>query len=383
MTGKDIFRGTLIVLGTLALAYVVLISAHILVVLLVAIILASAIRPMVTRLTNLHFSEGLAIVAVYLSILVIFFTLFALVIPPAVTQLMNSFQHEDLLASRLIGLQTWISNTLMPIVGHPIQVVDPETIRTAVSDALNNLQTSMPDLVGGAGGTLGDAVLVFVMGVYWLTSYRKAVEFITHLFSIKNREKVHSIIYEIEGMMGSYVRGIIGVALFVGFANFIILSILGISNAATLGFIIGFGTILPIVGGFIGGGLATLLAIINGTPVSGLAVLATFVGVQQIETHYLTPRAMSRSVGLDPLLTIIAVFIGFTLYGVVGAIVAAPLMGTIAVLLRELVIEPRKATVSPYKIEDGVVLINPEQPEPTTATAELLKPVKPTVLESR
>jgi predicted PurR-regulated permease PerM len=197
------------------------------------------------------------------------------------------------------------------------------------------------------------------MGVYWLTSHQRAVEFMVQLFTLRLREKVESIIYEIENMMGSYIRGIVFVALVIGTANFIILFVLRVPNAATLGFIIGIGTMLPIVGGFVGGGLATLLALLTGTPVQGLAVLGTFVLVQQLETHYLTPRAMSRSVGLDPLLTIVAVLMGFTLGGVVGAIIATPVMGTIAVLLREIVIEPRKVTVSPYtKTEDGLILLN-------------------------
>ena len=373
MNAKDVFKGTLIVLVTLAAAYIMLISVHILVVVLVAIIIASAVRPLVVLLTRLHVSEGLAIVVVYLTIVFGLFLLVALLIPPLATQFTNNMQHEDLLATRLIYAQTWLSDTLQPVIGYPIQFADPTAIRQTVSSVINQIEITMPTMVGGAGGTLGDAVLVFVMGAYWLTSYRKAVGFTTHLFSIKNREKVHDVIYEIEGMMGIYVRGIVGVAIFVGVANFIILTLLHIPNAGVFGFLVGLGTILPIVGGFLGGGLATLLALVTGSPVNALAVLATFVGVQQIETHYLTPRTMARSVGLDPLLTIIAVFIGFTLYGVVGAIVAAPLMGTIAVLLRELVIEPRKESVSPYKIEEGVVLLNAEPESPPTAPSEVVK----------
>src|SRR5258706_9708486 len=114
------------------------------------------------------------------------------------------------------------------------------------------------------------------MGVYWLTSHQQAVEFIVPLFTMRSREKVEAIIYEIEHMMGSYIRGIVLVAIFIGTANFIILFVLRIPNAATLGFIIGLSTMLPIVGGFIGGGLATLVALLTGTPVQGLAVFATF-----------------------------------------------------------------------------------------------------------
>ncbi len=359
MTGKEIFKGTLIVLFTLLSAYVVLMSLRILVVLLIAIIVASAVRPSVLRLMRWGFSEGLAIIVVYLGLLLSIFALTALVIPPIISSITTNLTSQDRLANRIIIVENWISANVRNITGSDLNLPDPATVRAGVSSAVETIRPVLPSIVGDASSTLGEAVLVFVMGVYWLTSHQRAVEFLIQLFTIRAREKVESIVYEIENMMGSYIRGIVFVAVFIGTANFIILLLLRIPNAATLGFIIGIGTMLPIVGGFVGGGFATLLALLVGTPVQGLAVFATFVAVQQIETHYLTPRAMSRSVGLDPLLTIVAVLIGFTLGGVVGAIIATPIMGTIAVLLREMVIEPRKATVSPYTtMEDGRILIN-------------------------
>ncbi|MEP6987105.1 MAG: AI-2E family transporter, partial [Chloroflexota bacterium] len=291
---------------------------------------------------------------------------------------------EDRLANRIIVVENWVATNVHNITGSDITLPDPAAVRSGVSNAVETIRPALPSLVGDASSTLGEAVLVFVMGVYWLTSHQRAVEFIVQLFTIRLREKVESVVYEIENMMGSYVRGIVFVAVFIGAANFIVLLVLRVPNAATLGFIIGLGTMLPIVGGFVGGGFATLLALLTGTPVQGLAVFATFVAVQQIETHYLTPRAMSRSVGLDPLLTIVAVLIGFTLGGVVGAIIATPIMGTIAVLLRELVIEPRKVTVSPYTtMQDGLILMNNEPvleqiPAPVpTPTATSTQPVAP------
>ncbi len=360
MSGKDVFRGTLIVLLTLVGAYVVFMSLRILVVVLIAIIIASAVRPLVLRLMRWRFSEGLAIITVYGSIVLGIFTLTALVIPPIVNSLMTNLQSEDRLANRIIELQVWLSDNVQRVTGDPLQLAEPTAIRQGVSEFIESVQPAIPSLVGGAGSTFGELVLVFVMGVYWLTSYEHAISFLVQLFTLRSRDKVQSIIYEIEGMMGSYVRGLAFVALFVGLANFIILTVLRIPNAATLGFLIGFTTILPIVGGFLGGGLATILAILTGTPLHGVAVLGTFVAVQQIETHYLTPRAMSRSVGLDPLLTIVAVLIGFTLGGVVGAIIATPVMGTIAVLLREIVIVPRKESISTFTMENGLILLNSE-----------------------
>jgi hypothetical protein len=103
------------------------------------------------------------------------------------------------------------------------------------------------------------------------------------------------------------------------------------------------------------------------------------VAVQQVENHYLTPRMMSRSVGLNPILIIVFLFIGFAVGGVVGALISVPIAGMITILLRHLVIEPRKEVAAPQHVDGGILLppstrpkeIEPEpkQPKPAVATS--------------
>src|SRR5690606_12157644 len=116
-------------------------------------------------------------------------------------------------------------------------------------------------------------------------------EYFSALFPLGRRETVVQIITEIEQVLGAYIRGVALVALFVGAANAIILALLRVPNALTLGWVIGVATLLPIIGGFIGAGVATLLALLE-SPLMALLTFATFVLVQQVEVHYLTPRTM-------------------------------------------------------------------------------------------
>jgi predicted PurR-regulated permease PerM len=202
---------------------------------------------------------------------------------------------------------------------------------------------------------LGDGVLVFVMGVYWLTSRDQGVNFLLQLFPLGRRVEIDTIITEIEGSMGAYVRGIALVSTFVGVANFIILSLFRVPNAATLGFIVGVTTAIPIVGGYIGAFTATLLALLS-SPLNALVAFGSFVAVQQVENHYLTPRVMSRSVNLNPILIIVFLFIGSAVGGIIGALIAVPIAGTLNILLRHLIIEPRQVEATPQFIEGGILL---------------------------
>jgi predicted PurR-regulated permease PerM len=355
MTAQQTFRNTLIVIVTFALAYILYASAHIVIVLLVAIIIASAVRPAVLKLRKLRISEGLAILTVYFMLGLSLFLLGVVVLPPAVNQFAGYMENENGLANRIIEAQSWIQTTVKEQTGRDIILFDPDALRQTIGEAVKDTKEAIPALAGQFGGLLGDFILVVVMGVYWLTSRDQAIDSLLHLFPLGRRAEIGNIVREIEHSMGAYVRGIVLIVTFVGIANFIILSLAGVPNAVTLGFIVGITTALPIIGGYIGAGTATLLALLS-SPLHALIAFGSFVAVQQIENHYLTPRVMSRSVNLNPILIIVFLFVGFAIGGVIGALIAVPVAGTISILVRHLVIEPRKEETTPQFVEGGILL---------------------------
>jgi predicted PurR-regulated permease PerM len=382
MNTKRVFLYTLTVLAACGVAYLVLASARILIVLLLAIIIASALRVFVIRLRSWGLSEGLSIVLVYGILLVTLIGLFSIVLPPIVNQFADYLQSEDRVSQRLINAQNWFAEQISAITGSQVATVPNEDIEQAVATFTDDIRATIPNMFGSVGATVGEAILAFVMGVYWLTSRDNALAFVTQLFPLNSRGRVQAAIEEIEVSLGSFLRGMVFVAIFVGIANFIILSIFRVPNAATLAFVIGASTMLPVVGGFIGGFGASFLALLGGVPLHALITFGTFVAVQQIETHYLTPRVMSRSVGVDPLLVIVGIFTGFALLGVIGGIIAIPVLGSIATLVRYTVLEPRRESVKSYVMEDGVMILrtgdevegpsktgaNPTDPKPTILT---------------
>lgn len=361
MTAQQVFRNTLVVIATVVAAYILFLSLHIVVVLLVAIIMASAIRPAVLWLDNHGLPRTTAIVFSYVAVLLVIFGLFIIVLPPAFSRLGGYITNDDRLAQKLIDTNRWAETSLTTLFSSsvPIHLFNEDNIRTTVSSAIASVNRQMPALAGDAGGLIGDLILVIVIGIYWLTSRDNAIEFTLQLFSTGKRPMVKQIILEIEHGLGAYVRGMVLVVCFVGFANFILLLIFRVPNPTTLAFIIGITTALPIIGGFIGAGLAVFLALLE-TPVAGLLTLASFVLVQQVETHYLTPRTMSNSVQISPILVIVGLFIGFAVGGVIGGLIAVPIAGTLMVLARHLIIEPKKDAVTPQRTQGGILIAGEE-----------------------
>jgi predicted PurR-regulated permease PerM len=363
MTGQQVFRNTLIVLATVTAAYVLLLSIRIVIALLVAIIIASAVLPMVNWLQKRGLSQGLSIILVYLLLALSLFALAVLIVPPAVNRLAEYVTNEDRLANRLITTQAWAERNLERLTrSEDIELVDPDNIRSTVSQATREFVAAFPVLAGEIGSLLGYSVLTFVMGVYWLTSRREAITYVESLFPLGRRTDVDAIIYEIESSLGAYVRGVALVVTFVGIANTLLLTLFRVPNPVMLGVIIGLTTALPVVGGFIGAGAAVLLALL-GEPIHAVLTFVSFALVQQIETNYLTPRVMSRSVKLNPILVIVFIFVGFALGGVLGGMLAIPVSGTMMILIRHLIIEPMKEEVTPTVVQ-GAVLLTSKEPMP-------------------
>ncbi len=357
MSAQQVFRNTVIVLLTVLTAYILVVSIRIIIVLWFAIIIASAIRPAVLWLQRHGLPQAISILMVYATLLLVIFGLFIVVLPPAVDRLSGYIENDDRLAAKLIGTNDWMENRINSLFhpAEPVTLFTSDTIRSNVTTVVAGLKRSFPAMAGELGGLLGDTILVLVIGVYWLTSRDNAVRFTLQLFTLGRRTLVEQIILEIEQSLGAYVRGIALVVSFVGVANFVLLTLFHVPNAITMAFIVGITTALPVIGGFIGAGFAVFVALIE-SPLAAVLTLLSFVLVQQVETHYLTPRVMSNSVHISPILVIVALFIGFSVGGVVGGLTAVPIAGTLMVLARYLVIEPRQEGAMPQRISGGVLI---------------------------
>lgn len=410
MTGMQIFRATLIVMGTIGLALLFGATIQIWLVLWIAILIASALRPAIVRLMRWGLPQGAAIPLVYGVVLISAFVLVMLVLPPVINQFTRYLENEGLLTNKIVIAQNWFTERLNDITGGnfvsatDVRAVrltedgEPELRTTAAEDdivvgsngvqiigftkprieeAIGNLidqfEGTAPGLVGNVGGFIGDLVLVLVMGIYWITSRARAEEFLIDLLPIGRQAQGRAIMDEIEIGLGGYVRGIALVSIIVGMLSFVAMLVVNalplnvnIPNAATLAFFYGLSTAVPIIGGLIGIVIATGLAFLTATPAAGFAVFAITFLLQQVENYYISPRIMASSSSFDEILVIVFIAAGFTLDGIRGGLIAIPVAATAAILLKHLLIIPRKDKVIPNRVDGGIVLTMPEDAKPLT-----------------
>ena len=132
------------------------------------------------------------------------------------------------------------------------------------------------------------------------------------------------------------------------------LVILRVHFAFPLAALVFIGAFVPIVGATVSGTVAILVALVDRGPVTALLVLAGVIAVQQLEGHVLQPIIMGRAVAIHPLAVIVAIATGVVLAGIIGALVAVPIVAVLNTGIRHLVAARRRR--GPPPDPDAVVV---------------------------
>src|SRR5690242_6924875 len=142
--------------------------------------------------------------------------------------------------------------------------------------------------------------------------------------------------------VGGYITGNLLISLIAGASITIVLLIMGVPYAVALGLIVGFLDLIPLAGATVAGIIVSLVAFLHSVP-AGIVVVVFFIVYQQIENHFLQPVIYGRTVQLSPLAVLVSVLVGAELAGVLGALAAIPVAGSLQVVIRDLLAHRRPA----------------------------------------
>lgn len=148
----------------------------------------------------------------------------------------------------------------------------------------------------------------------------------------QSRPRVERIANEIYRTIGGYVTGNLFISLIAGVSSTIVLLVMGVPFAVALGLLVAILDLVPLAGATLAAIIVSTVAFLDSLP-AGIVVLVFFIVYQQVENHLIQPIVYSRTVQLSPLAILIAVLIGAKLAGILGALAAIPVAGTIQVLL--------------------------------------------------
>ena len=340
-------RTVFLVIGTLVAVGITLkvlwISRHVLAWVFIALFLALALNPAVDRLERRYGGRrGLATGTVMLAAVAVIAAIGALFIPTLVDQVSGFARKvpdylDDLTKGRgrLGFLQT------------KYHLVDKarDALHEGGAKKLFGLTGTAVAITKSVITAVVAVVTIVFMTFFMLLEGPTWIERVFGLVRAEARPRWRAVGRDIYRTVGGYVTGNLLISLIAGVSTAIVLLIMGVPYWVALGLIVAILDLIPLAGATIAGIIIAIVAFLHSIP-AGIVVVAFFIVYQQIENHLLQPVVYGRTVQLSPLAVLISVLIGAELAGVLGALAAIPVAGTLQVILVDFLRHRRAATAA-------------------------------------
>lgn len=201
------------------------------------------------------------------------------------------------------------------------------SVSNQIFDQLQNFLTGLIPFWQGTFNILIDIIVVATLAVYFIQAGPTMIRWLRQQSSFSYQKQINFLIDEIDHAIGGYFRGLFIVGAIAGIVTGVFLWLLGVPYAVLLGLIVFVSNFIPVIGGYIGGPLCIIMAIPQGWVIVLIVALFTFFLQGVFLGQILSPRVLGKAVGIHPILAIFALFAGSELFGLVGGILAVPLVG--------------------------------------------------------
>lgn len=300
---------------------------------LISAIIAYLLFPIIKKMDQLNIHRGIAILMLY----ILFFGglgyLFYLIYPAVIHQLRDLSENLPQLIAMYNDLISRIyeSVSFLPHGAH-------DKVDEIVRSVEETLDDTLSKLIGVFLHIFDLLIIISVIPVlvfYFIKDQKKIKIFFMSLIPKKHRRKAIKMFHALDVSLGGYIRGQLLVSLFVGLTTYIIFYVIGLDYALLLACIMAVTNIIPYFGPIIG----AIPAVIIAAATSGKLVLFVIIGViviQVIEGNLLSPYIVGKSISIHPAAIIFAIICGSELFGIIGLIIAVPLLAFIKAVVIEL-----------------------------------------------
>jgi len=333
ITAGTIFKAVLILIG----AWLIFELQNLVLVLLTAIVLASAIEPAVEGLVRRKVPRVLGVLFIYVLLFGTFFGVFFFFVPSLFSDL------AAFIAALPVYLETfnqWVAydeyaNFFGP-QGAPVVSTDVlmESMRSYLGAAgmYGNAFSAIANIFGGVLSFL----LIVVFSFYFAVMRTGVDDFLRVVTPLRYQEYVLDLWDRSRRKIGLWMQGQLLLAVIVGTLVYLGLTILGVKHALLLAVIAALFEIIPVFGPILAAIPAIVIALIGGGFTLGLLTTALYVIVQQFENHLIYPLVVTRVVGVPPLLVILSLLVGGQLAGFLGVLLSVPIAATIQELAKDI-----------------------------------------------
>ncbi|HEY0415441.1 MAG TPA: AI-2E family transporter [Gaiellaceae bacterium] len=353
---RTILRVLMIVIAVAITLEVIWIARHVLAWVVIALFFALALDPLVGWVQRRGgIGRGPAIAITYLVLLIVIVGVGATFVPKLIDELngfvqaLPSYVH-DLTHGR--GRLGFLERKYQIVEKVQAQVKNGGATKVlGLSGAALSVTKSVITIIAAT-------VTIVFLTFFMLLEGRQWVDRVYSLLPDRSQPRWRRVGHDIYRTVGGYVTGNILISLIAGGSITVVLLVMGVPYAVALGLIVAVLDLIPLAGATVAGIIVCAVAFLHSLP-AGVVVLAFFVVYQQLENHFLQPVIYGRTVELSPLAVLVSVLVGAELAGIIGALAAIPVAGSIQVVVRDqlaarrgLVIAGDAGAVEHFDVED-------------------------------
>ena len=302
---------------------------EILLILLISIVLGSAMDPLVDWLyRKAKFPRGLSVILVYVVFLAFVAMVIYFLIPPMIEQF-------NQLGGRLESFRHDITDRASTVT----KVLDQLGITSGLSALGQNfakLTSNFFQTTVGVFSGIIQVIAVLAISFYLISSESGLKNFIKSLVPFKHQAYAVALTDKIQHKIARWLLGQLILSGFIFLITFVGLSLLGVKYALALALLAGLLEIVPYLGPFISAVPAVFVAFVQ-SPALALFTVLLYIVVQQVENYVLQPRIMGRTVGANPVVILVAVLVGFKLAGILGMLLAVPVVASLQVFVNDFI----------------------------------------------
>lgn len=307
-----------------------------------SLILAVLLKPLadwiacrVRRVSRVKIPYDLCIAAAFLIFLAVLYLIAQYVFVPFIREFRDFIASvPSIIASAQQAVPLLVEQYQMSALPPEVKQLIGSTLEKIGTYTLSLAQLSLSAVFSFASAMV-ELIVVPIITFYMIKSGDRFCNGFIALFPKQYEAHLHLLFHEMHHVLSAYIRGQLALSVMMTLVVFLGMVILDIPYPLVIGLLAGIVEMIPIVGPIIGAVPPVFLGLAQGSAVM-VKVIVFYIVVQQLDSHVIMPKLMGSIIKVHPVAIILGVLVGGHLYGVVGMMIAVPLLAVLQVLLRHM-----------------------------------------------
>ena len=347
----NISSGTVIkTLVILVVAFLLYKMLDLVLVVLVAVVMASAIEPLIQWFGRYKVKRLFAVIITYISVVAVFSGLLYFFVPPVLDEASNLLSNAPKYLDSVIlwnplndaklvetgkvagGISDSLTGGKQILTNLSVGVANTSVLGDLIGSFQSLTSSASNNLINIASGIFGGAfsfILIIVLSFYLAVQEGGVEKFLRIITPAKNEAYIVDLWKRSQKKIGYWMQGQLLLAVLVGVLVYLSLMVFGVKNALILAVFAAAFEIIPMFGPIIAAIPAILAGFADGGVTMALIILCIFVIIQQFENHLIYPLVVKKVIGVSPILVILSLIVGAKLAGFLGIILSAPLISVL------------------------------------------------------